>query len=45
MFLNAEGNVDFDKVEASWKDLKNKKVSLANKYWTSQVRNKANGIS
>ena len=45
MFLNAEGNVDFDKVEARWKELKNVKVSLANKYWTPEVRNKADELS
>jgi len=45
MFLNADGNVDFDRVEARWKELKNAKVSLANKYWTPEVRNKANGLS
>ena len=33
-YLNSEGNVDFDKIEARWNQLKNVKVSLANKYWT-----------
>lgn len=33
-FLNGEGNVDWDKVEARWAELKKVKVSLANKYFT-----------
>jgi len=33
-YLNAEGNVDWNKVEAKWADLKKVKVSLANKLWT-----------
>ena len=43
--LFTKQNVDFDKVEARWKELKNVKVSLANKYWTSEVRNKADELS
>jgi arginine kinase len=40
-YLNAEGNVDWSKVEAKWAELKNVKVSLANKFWTPETRKKA----
>ncbi len=33
-YLNAEGNVDWSKVDTKWAELKNVKVSLANKFWT-----------
>ena len=40
-FLDAEGNVDYGKIDARWKQLKNIKVSLANKFWTDEVVKKA----
>lgn len=40
-FLNGEGQVDWDKVEARWKELSSVKVSLANKYFTEEVGKKA----
>ena len=33
--------MDYGKIDARWKQLKNIKVSLANKFWTDQVVNKA----
>jgi arginine kinase len=39
--LNGEGQVDWDKVEARWKELSSVKVSLANKYFTEEVGKKA----
>ncbi len=33
-YLDAEGKVDWSKVEARWKYLSKIKVSLANKYFT-----------
>jgi hypothetical protein len=40
-YLNAEGNVDWSKVEARWAELKNVKVCLANKFWNADTRAKA----
>ncbi|CAD8067476.1 unnamed protein product [Paramecium primaurelia] len=39
--LDADGNVDFAKIQARWDDLKSVKVSLGNKYFTSEVVEKA----
>ena len=33
-FLNNEGNVDWDKVEGKFAELKKKKLSLVNKHFT-----------
>ncbi len=33
-YLNAEGKVDWSTVDSKWAELKNVKVSLANKFWT-----------
>jgi arginine kinase len=44
-YLNAEGNVDWNKVEARWSELKNVKVCLANKFWTVDIRTKAQSLS
>ena len=33
--------MDYGKIDARWKQLKNIKVSLANKFWTDQVVKKA----
>ena len=44
MFLNAKGEVDFDKVEERWKELADIKVSLAAKYWTAETANKARSL-
>lgn len=40
-YLNAQGNVDWGKVDAKWAELKAVKVSLANKFWTPETRKKA----
>jgi creatine kinase len=39
-YLNPEGNVDFDKIEARWGYLKTVKESLANKHFTAEVSKK-----
>ena len=39
-YLNSEGNVDFDKIEARWGYLKTVKESLANKHFTPEVSKK-----
>lgn len=39
--MNGEGNVDWDKVEAQWANLRKGKVSLGNKYFTKEVSQKA----
>jgi creatine kinase len=44
-YLNAEGKVDWSKVEARWAELKNVKASLANKFWTADTRKKAETLS
>ena len=37
-YLNNESNVDWNKVEARWAELKAIKVSLANKFWNPDTR-------
>jgi len=44
-YLDAQGNVDFNKVEARWGFLKTVKESLANKFWTSEAGKKARALS
>lgn len=44
-YLNAEGNVDWSKVEARWAELKNIKISLASKFWNASVRDQATKLS
>ncbi|CAD8145797.1 unnamed protein product [Paramecium octaurelia] len=41
LYLDAEGNVDFAKIQARWDELKSVKVSLGNKYFTPEVVEKA----
>jgi arginine kinase len=43
-YLNESGKVDWDKVQARWNELKNGKVSLANKYFTQDVYNKSKSL-
>lgn len=40
-YLDGEGNVDWDKVEARWLGLRSVKTSLGNKYFTKEVSQKA----
>ena len=40
-FLDGEGKVDWNKVQARWKDLAKVKVCLANKYFNAEVSKKA----
>ena len=40
-FLDGEGKVDWDKVEAKWIELRSLKTSLGNKYFTKEVSQKA----
>ena len=40
-FLDGQGNVDWDKVEARFAELRKKKVSLVNKYFTKEASQKA----
>ena len=40
-YINAQANVDWNKVEARWAELKNVKVCLSNKFWTADTRKKA----
>ena len=44
-FLDGDGNVDWDKVEARWAELKKVKVSLANKYFTPECSKKARSLA
>ncbi|CAK72037.1 unnamed protein product (macronuclear) [Paramecium tetraurelia] len=37
LYLDEQGNVDFNKIQARWDDLKKFKVSLANKHYTQAV--------
>jgi arginine kinase len=37
-YLNEEGNASWDAVQARWDELKNVKISLANKFFTNNVR-------
>lgn len=39
-YLSSEGKVDWDKVENRYKELKEIKTSLANKYFTAEVSKK-----
>ena len=43
-FLDGEGKVDWDKVEARWLELRSVKTSLGNKYFTKEVSQKARGL-
>lgn len=36
-YLNDKGEVDWDKVQKRWEELKSKQVSRANKYFTKEV--------
>ena len=44
-YLDGEGNVDWNKVEARWNELKKGKVSLANKFYNAEVGKKARSLS
>ena len=44
LFLSANGNVDWDKVQQRFDDLKPIKESLASKYFTPEVRDKVKNI-
>ena len=44
MFLDSEGKVDWSKVQGRWNDLKSVKVSLANKFFTNEVMDKAKSL-
>ncbi len=42
--MNGEGNVDWDRVEARWAELRKTKTSLGNKYFTADVSKKARSL-
>ena len=44
-FLDGEGNVSWDSVEAKFSELRKIKVSLANKYFTKDASAKARSLS
>ena len=41
VFLNEDATVNWAKVQERWDFLKDKKLSLANKFWTEEVHKKA----
>lgn len=43
-FLNSEGHVDWDRVQARWDELKKVKTCLGNKYFTPEVRERAKSL-
>jgi hypothetical protein len=43
-YLDGEGNVDWDKVEARWLELRSIKISLGNKFFTKEASQKARGL-
>ncbi|CAK66751.1 unnamed protein product (macronuclear) [Paramecium tetraurelia] len=45
LYLDEQGNVDFNKIQARWDELKNIKVSLANKHYTQAVVEKVKTMS
>jgi hypothetical protein len=43
-YLDGEGNVAWDKVEARWLELRSIKTSLGNKFFTKEASQKARGL-
>lgn len=43
-YLNESGNVDWNKIQCRYDELKKVKISLANKYFTPEIANKAKAL-
>jgi creatine kinase len=44
-YLDAQGNVNWNQVDARWAELKTVKVSLANKFWAADTKTKAQSLT